>query len=288
MVQLRNLEGSVAVVTGGARGVGAAIAAGLARAGADIAIWDAPDWAAAPVGYPLSGEGELAQSAASIRALGRRAHTVAVDMRSPEAVEAATAETVAALGPADILVCAAGVRSATSVSRMTDEQWDSVIDTNLHGAYHAIRSTLGQLEASGAGRVLIVAAEEGRRGAPGLAHYAAAAWGQIGLAKSLALESAPFGVAVNVLTPGPIATEMSASADFWALAQSGRSGALPVEAASADGARQSLEAVHPSAAAYVSVESVCAAAMFAIGADGLEMTGSVIDVSAGLAAMNTV
>ena len=286
---MRNLAGSVAVVTGGARGVGAAIAAELAGAGADIAIWDAPDWPAAPIGYPLSDVDEMGRSAERVRALGRRAHAVAVDMRSPEAVEAAAAQTLAALGSIDILVCAAGVRSATPVSRMTDEQWDSVIDTNLHGAYHAIRSTLAQLEASGSGRVLIVAAEEGRRGAPGLAHYAAAAWGQIGLAKSLALESAPFGVAVNVVTPGPIATQMSERRllGHGAVRPLGRA----VRRGGLGGRGAGIPGGGPSQRPRLRERriSLCRSDVRDLrGGPGDDRVRCRIDVSAGLAAMNTV
>ncbi len=275
------------MVTGGARGIGAAIAKRLAAAGADIAIWDAPEWTDPPLGYPLSDRGDLREIEGEIRGQGRRAHAIAVDVRDPAAVDAAVAETVSELGAIDILVCAAGVRSAVPASRMTDEQWDSVVDVNLHGTYHCVRSALAHLESSGAGRVVIVASEEGRRGAVGLSHYAAASWGLIGLAKSLALESAQYGLAVNVITPGPVDTAMSRSIDYWALVQAGRTGADPVDDVSETSARRALEAAHPSGVAYVGVESVCDAAMFAIGAEGLDLTGSVLDVSAGLAATNT-
>ncbi|WP_254622802.1 SDR family NAD(P)-dependent oxidoreductase [Rhodococcus sp. W8901] len=286
-VQLRDLEGSVAVVTGGARGIGAAIAKRLAAAGVDVAIWDAPEWNDPPLGYALGDEADLRDIETEVRAHGRRAHAIAIDVRDPDAVESAVAETVSALGGLDILVCAAGVRSAVPVAEMTDVQWESVVDTNLHGAYHCIRSSLAHLESSGSGRVVIVAAEEGRRGAAGLSHYAAAAWGLIGLAKSLALESAEFGLAVNVLAPGPVDTTMSRTSDFWALAQAGRAGNDPVGEVNEESARSALELIHPSRSAYVSIESICDAAMFVIGATGLDMTGSVLDVSAGLAATNT-
>ncbi|WP_164877625.1 SDR family NAD(P)-dependent oxidoreductase [Prescottella agglutinans] len=284
---MRDLEGSIAVVTGGARGIGAAIAMRLASAGADIAIWDAPEWSDPPLDYALSDEGNLRETEAEIRRLGRRVHVIAVDVRDPAAVDAAVAETVSELGAIDTLVCAAGIRSAVPAAEMTDEQWDSVIDVNLHGTYHCVRSALGCLESSGTGRVVIVAAEEGRRGAAGLSHYAAAAWGLIGLAKSLALESAQFGLGVNVITPGPVDTAMSRSLGYWALVQAGRAGGNPVGDVGETSARRALEAIHPSGAAYVSIESVCDAAMFAIGSTNLDMTGSVLDVSAGLAATNT-
>ncbi|WP_280759211.1 SDR family NAD(P)-dependent oxidoreductase [Prescottella agglutinans] len=274
-------------MTGGARGIGAAIAVRLASAGADIAIWDAPEWSDPPLDYPLSDQANLRETVAGIRGLGRRAHAIAVDVRDPAAVDAAVVETVSELGAIDILVCAAGIRSGVSAARMTDEQWDSVIDVNLHGTYHSVRSALGHLESSGAGRVVIVAAEEGRRGAAGLSHYSAASWGLIGLAKSLALESAQFGLGVNVITPGPVDTTMSRSLDFWGLVQAGRTGVDPVGDPSEAAARRALEAAHPSGSAYVSIDSVCDAAMFAIGAANLDMTGSVLDVSAGLAATNT-
>lgn len=256
------LAGRVAVVTGGARGLGARVALDLAALGADVAVWDAPDWADAPLGYPLAGAADLESSVRAVGETGRRAYSVSVDVRDPTAVEAAVASTVAELGGIDVLVCAAGVRSVATGATMSDEEWDAVVDTNLHGVYHCLRAGLPHLESSGHGKVVVVAAEEGRRGAASLSHYSAAAWGAIGLAKSVAIEEAAYGVAVTVVCPGPMATVM---------------GTPEAEAVAA----------RPTASGgAVSVESVSETVQFAVTRPGLELTGSVLDVTAGLIAFN--
>ncbi|RYJ03965.1 MAG: SDR family NAD(P)-dependent oxidoreductase [Actinomycetales bacterium] len=258
----RPLEGRVAVVTGGARGLGAQVALDLAALGADVAVWDAPTWPDAPLGYPLSASDDLERTVRSVEEAGSRSLGVGVDVRDLADVERAVATTVAALGGIDVLVCAAGVRTVATGATMSDEEWDAVVDTNLHGVYHCLRAGLPHLEASGRGKVVVVAAEEGRRGAASLSHYSAAAWGAIGLAKSVAIEEAPYGVAVTVVCPGPMATVMGTP-----------------EAAAV--------AARPTATGgAVAVESVSETVQFAVTRPGLELTGSVLDVSAGLIAFN--
>ncbi len=252
----------VAVVTGGAGGLGARIALDLADAGADIAIWDAPAWSDAPVDYPLADAAAMDASVHAVEATGRRALAVAVDVRDLAAVERAVQHTIDRLGSLDVLVCAAGVRTVAPAATMTDEEWAAVVDTNLHGTYHCLRAALPHLESSGAGRVVVVAAEEGRRGAAELSHYSAAAWGAIGLAKSAAIEEAEYGVAVTVVCPGPMDTAMGTTA------------ALAVAARPTSTGRA------------VTVESVSDTVRFAVTRPGLELTGSVLDVTAGLIAFN--
>lgn len=256
------LAGRVAVVTGGARGLGARVVSDLAALGADVAVWDAPVWPDARLGYPLSGPADLERAVRTVEAAGRRSFGVGVDVRDHADVERAVESTVAALGGIDVLVCAAGVRTVATGASMSDEEWDAVLDTNLHGVYHCLRAGLPHLEASGRGRVVVVAAEEGRRGAASLSHYSAAAWGAIGLAKSVAIEEAAYGVAVTVVCPGPMATAMSTPEAVAVAARPTATGGA------------------------VGVESVSETVQFAVTRPGLEFTGSVLDVSAGLIAFN--
>ncbi|RNL61301.1 SDR family NAD(P)-dependent oxidoreductase [Nocardioides marmoriginsengisoli] len=282
-----SVAGRVAVVTGGARGLGKSIATALAAAGADVAVWDGPDWSDAPLAYSLASKAELDETVAELGGLGVRAVGESVDVRDLDQVVQATAATVAQLGRIDILVCAAGVRSCVPASAMTDDQWNSVVETNLHGTYHAIKSALPHLTASGAGRIVVVAAEEGRRGAASLSHYSAAAWAQIGLVKSIAVESAEAGIAASVVCPGPMDTAMSRTEEFWALAQAGRDGVVPVTVPNQADAEHALRVRHPSNTTYAAVDAVRDAVLFLAGQPGLDLTGAVLDVSAGLASMNT-
>ncbi len=279
--------GRVAVVTGGARGLGRAIATALAAAGADVSVWDAPVWSQAPLSYPLASRTDLDESVSAILDTGVRAVGEVVDVRDRDQVLRATAATIDKLGAIDLLICAAGVRSCVSAAEMTDDQWDSVVDTNLHGTFHAIQATLPHLATSGTGRIVVVAAEEGRRGAAALSHYSAAAWAQIGLVKSVAVESAGDGIAASVVCPGSMDTVMSQTDEFWTLAQAGRDGTAPVAAPDQAEAEHALRVRHPSNDTYAALDAVRHAVVFLAGQPGLDMTGAVLDVSAGLAAMNT-
>lgn len=276
-------EGRRVLVTGGARGLGAAIAASFVAAGARVAVWDAP--APMELGYPLAGSAELDGARAAV---GPTGHVAAVDVRDVAQVRAAVPATVAALGGGlDVVVCAAGVRTAATAATMSDAAWDAVVDTNLHGTYHVLRESLVHLEESGRGRIVVVAAEEGRRGAFGLSHYAAAAWGQIGLAKSLAHEVAGHGIAVGVVCPGVMDTAMSDDPSYWAVLQAGRDGSQAVTGPDRAAAEHALRVRHPSSTTYVDVDAVVRAVEQLVAEPGLDRTGAVVDVSAGLAATNT-
>ncbi|GAA1510712.1 SDR family NAD(P)-dependent oxidoreductase [Nocardioides humi] len=270
------------LVTGGARGLGAAVVASFAAGGARVAVWDAPTPMA--LDYPLSGAAEL--DAARV-AVGPTGHVAAVDVRDVAQVRSELPATVAALGGLDVVVCAAGVRTAATAATMSDAAWDAVVDTNLHGTYHVLREALIHLEESGRGRIVVVAAEEGRRGAFGLSHYAAAAWAQIGLAKSLAHEVAEHGIAVGVVCPGVMDTAMTSDPAYWSVLQAGRDGSLAVAAPDRAEAEHALRVRHPSHTTYVSVDAVVRAVDQLVAEPGLDRTGAVVDVSAGLAAANT-
>jgi NAD(P)-dependent dehydrogenase (short-subunit alcohol dehydrogenase family) len=160
---------------------------------------------------------------------------------------------------------------------MSDDEWDEVVDTNLHGVYNVARETLPRLTGRGRGRMLVLVGDEARRGVAGVSHVAAAGWSVIGLAKSIALESARSGVAVNVICSGPVDGVPSASPDFARLYGGGDTTATVI----------ALESKHPDGEAWVPVESVVEAAVFVLGAPGTAMTGSVFDISNGLSALNS-
>ncbi|MBM7516653.1 SDR family NAD(P)-dependent oxidoreductase [Nocardioides nitrophenolicus] len=275
-------DGRRVLITGGARGLGAAIAASFVAAGARVAVWDAPG--GMQLGYPLSGAAELD---AARELVGPEGHVAAVDVRDVAQVRAALPAAVEALGGLDVVICAAGVRTAATAATMSDADWDAVVDTNLHGTYHVLRESLAHLEASGRGRIVVVAAEEGRRGAFGLSHYAAAAWGQIGLAKSLAHEVADQGISLGVVCPGVMETAMTDDPAFWAVLQAGRDGSLATTGPDRGAAEHALRVRHPSSTTYVDLDAVVRAVDQLVSEPGLDRTGAVIDVSAGLAATNT-
>ncbi len=281
------LSGRRAVVTGGARGLGAAIASALVDGGAAVVVWDAPEWTDCPAAYPLATAETLTTLIGSLSDRGATATGIGVDVRRPEQVQRAMRESIEVLGGVDLLVCAAGVRTSVLAATMTDQEWDAVVDANLHGTYHVLREAVRHLEDSGRGRAVVIAADEGRRGSYAHSHYAAAAWAQIGLAKSLALEVAESGTAVSVVCPGPLDTEMTTDPAYWAAVQAGRDGRAAVTTADREEAEHQLRVRHPSSRAYADQEAVVRAVLHLLAEPGLDLTGAVLDVSAGLAATNT-
>lgn len=189
----RDLAGRVALVTGGASGIGLACARELSRRGARVAIAD-------------SDERRLARVAARFSAAGR----YAVDVADPAAVRQTVAELSRRAGRLDILVLAAGICRDSVLWKMTDDAWARVIDVDLSGAAHVLRAAAPALRRRRGGRVVIISSINGKRGKFGQANYAAAKAGLTGLARSAARELARSGVTVNVVEPGFTETPMTA------------------------------------------------------------------------------
>jgi 3-oxoacyl-[acyl-carrier protein] reductase len=193
------LNGRAAIVTGGASGIGAAVALELAREGCDVAIVDR-----------RAGEG-AASVVSGIEALGRRARFVEADVRDAERAGQAIAEVTAAFGRLDILVCCAGIANDAVSWKMTPEQWDEVIGVNLTGCFHWNRLVGAALRDRGWGRIVNISSINGLRGKFGQANYAASKGGLIALSKTLARELGRSGVTVNVVAPGFVRTAMTAA-----------------------------------------------------------------------------
>ncbi len=187
-----------ALVTGGSRGIGRAIALALARQGAAVAV-----------NYR-----ERADAAAEVVALvarnGGRAMAVQADVRDFAAVKAMTDTVARTLGPIDILVNNAGILRDKPVAFMTDEEWNAVLDTCLKGAFHCIKALSKSMARAKRGRIVNIASDAGLLGDMMRANYASAKAGMIGLTKTVAREMAASGVTVNALAPGVIETELLA------------------------------------------------------------------------------
>ena len=197
-------DARTAFVTGGSRGIGRACAVALAEAGHRIAFC-----------YSSDDDGAKATRAAVEKA-GADTLVVRTDIRDPAAVNTAFGEIENALGPVELLVNNAGTTEDGLVARMSDEQWQSVIDTNLTGAFHTIRRAAPKMMRARWGRIVNVSSVSAHRGGPGQANYAAAKAGLLGLTRSIARELAPRNVTCNVVAPGPIVTSMTEGlSDEW-------------------------------------------------------------------------
>jgi 3-oxoacyl-[acyl-carrier protein] reductase len=197
-------DARTAFVTGGSRGIGRACAVALGEAGHRVAFC-----------YSSDDDGAKATRAAVEKA-GGDTLAVRADIRDPAAVDSAFGEIEHALGPVELLVNNAGTTEDGLVARMTDDQWQRVIDTNLTGAFHTIRRAAPKMMRARWGRIVNISSVGAHRGGPGQANYAAAKAGLLGLTRSVARELAPRNVTCNVVAPGPIVTSMTEGlSDEW-------------------------------------------------------------------------
>jgi 3-oxoacyl-[acyl-carrier protein] reductase len=176
----------VVLVTGGSKGIGHGIAARLAQAGHRVAA--------------TYRSGEVPQGVLGVRC----------DVTDPDQVEAAFAEVESALGSVEVLVANAGITRDTLLMRMSDEDWDQVIATNLTGAFRVARRAARPMIRGRFGRIVFISSVAGQMGSAGQVNYAAAKSGLVGMARSLARELGSRGVTANVLAPGFIETDMTA------------------------------------------------------------------------------
>jgi len=241
-------EQRVALVTGGAQGIGRAIALALANAGLDVAVVD------------LNPDG-VASAVAELAATGRRAFGFTGDVSSLAFAQEAVAKTVAAAGALHVLVNNAGITRDGLIMRMKSEDWDAVLRVNLTGSFNFCKAAVPGLIKQRWGRIVNISSVVGAMGNAGQVNYAASKAGLIGLTKSLAREVASRGVTVNAVAPGFIDTAMTQ--------------AMPAKA------RETLIAQIP-AGRLGQVEDVAAAVGYLASEGAGYVTGQVLHVNGGL------
>ncbi len=192
-----DLTGKTALVTGGSRGIGRAIGLRLATQGADVAFTYRGNAAAA------------AATTGDIEALGRRALAVQADASDGDAAEGVVKAVIEAFGRVDILVNNAGITRDDLIMRMTAEAWRDVLETNLFGAFWALKACTRPMLKARSGRIVNITSVSGQAGQTGQANYSAAKAGLIGLTKATARELASRTITVNAVAPGFVLTELT-------------------------------------------------------------------------------
>lgn len=201
------MKGRIALITGGTRGIGRAVAVKLASLGAEVALF-------------YAGNAQAAEEALrDVRAKGVRAVAYQCDVSDGEAVNKAVAEARGALGPFDILVNNAGITRDGLSMRMREEDFRRVVDVNLTGAFLVSKAVMPDFIRKRAGRIINISSVAGLMGNAGQANYSAAKAGMIGLTKTLARELAARNITVNAVAPGFIKTEMTGAMKEEVLAQ---------------------------------------------------------------------
>jgi 3-oxoacyl-[acyl-carrier protein] reductase len=192
-----DLTGKSAVVTGGSRGIGRAICLRLARQGADVC-------------FSYRGNAAAAEAtAADIVALGRRAVAMQGDATDPEAADALVKAALEAFGKVDILVNNAGITRDDLIMRMSVDDFRAVLETNLFGAFYAIKAVTRPMLKARSGRIVNITSVSGQAGQMGQANYSSAKAGLIGLTKATARELASRGITCNAVAPGFVLTELT-------------------------------------------------------------------------------
>jgi NAD(P)-dependent dehydrogenase (short-subunit alcohol dehydrogenase family) len=194
-----DLTGRVAVVTGASRGIGRAVAVALAEAGADVCV-------------AARTASDLEDTAAAVRAAGRRSLVVPTDVAVAADVDRLIARTVAELGGLDVLVNNSGIGEPCTALDTTDELWDRHLAVNATGTFLCCRAAAGHMLARGSGKIVNITSIFALKGVPNYAAYTASKAAVVGLTKALAVEWAAGGVQVNAVAPGYFATDINAEA----------------------------------------------------------------------------
>jgi NAD(P)-dependent dehydrogenase (short-subunit alcohol dehydrogenase family) len=192
---MKRLTERVAIVTGGGRGIGKAVALAYAREGADVAV------------VARSGS-EIDQAVCDLEALGSRALAVQADVSKPADVDRMVTTVLEEFGQVDILFNAAGVRAVAPSEELLPEEWQEVITVNLSGSFLCSQAVFEPMKGAGRGKIIMVGSMQAHSGAPFRAAYVASKTGLIGLTRGLGVEWAKYGINVNILSPGYFETDI--------------------------------------------------------------------------------
>ena len=271
----RFLEGRRAWVTGGATGMGRAIAIALAKAGADLAIGALSATGKLPdAAYAARPDlGEIEAAAETIRALGVKCFAQGLDVREDASVDDFQHTAAKMLGGIDILINAAGVSAQEAMTTHRDETWTTVLDINLNGCYRTIRRCFPSMLKRRWGRIINISSTAADVGFPRHAAYCASKSGLLGLTRCVALEGAEYGVTCNAINPGSVGTEMMRLGSLRRIAQGGQGATVEENFAMVADAMPQKR--------LIPAEEIAATAAYLCRNEALGINGEAITVSGG-------
>jgi SDR family mycofactocin-dependent oxidoreductase len=270
------VDGLTALITGAARGQGRSHAVRLAEEGADIVAIDAAE-DVATVNYPMARPADLEETKAQVERLGRRCITVLADVRDQTAMDDAVAQCLTAFGHLDIVVANAGIASFGATWELPEQTWQDVIDINLTGVWHTVKSAAPAMIAGGrGGSIALISSVAGLKGMATIAHYSAAKHGLVGLARTLANELAPHRIRVNSIHPTNVATDMILNEPMYRQLRD------DLEHPTLDDVLEGMVAMHVLEVPWVESIDVSNAVLWLASDEARYITGVALPVDAGL------
>lgn len=270
--------GKVALITGGARGIGRAIAVALAKEGANIVICDIAAQMST-IAYPMGSSDDMTMTKKLVEAEGVKCLSMQADVRSSADLNKVVAQTITDFGRLDMVIANAGIANMGFVEQMEDDAWEDVIAVNLVGVARTLKATIPQLRKQNAGRIVVIASVSGRGGSPGMSAYNSSKWGAIGLTKSVAGEVGNNNITCNAICPTAIDTPMLQN-DFVRKLWS------PINPTPA-GLNERMKGSHLLPVGLLDPKEIANAAVFLCSPQANFITGVALDVAAGSTARNT-
>lgn len=267
-------QGRVAVVTGGARGIGRAIALALAREGCDLVIGDVLEGLPDGTPYPKATQADLDQTVAAAGASGVRCIGLRMDVREASEGEALIEAARASFGRLDFLIANAAVTLEGRLTDLAPDQFDAVVRTNLHGVFNVMAPALRLMTEAGRGRVVAIDSGAGKHAEAEAGAYVASKFGLIGLCKTAALEVAEHGVTVNAVLPGPTDTPMMSSPQRF------RQAVPDKPDPTRDDYLEARKDATPMGLAWIKPEDVAAVVLFLLSDEARFVSGETISVDA--------
>jgi SDR family mycofactocin-dependent oxidoreductase len=271
----KRFEGKAALITGAARGQGRSHAVALAREGANIAICDIVEQIDT-VPYGLSAPSDLEETKRLCEAEGAKVVAERADVRKYAEVKAFADKAIDEFGQIHILIPNAGIFTFGTLTEMSEEMFNDMIDTNLRGCWHVIKAVVPNMAEHQYGRVVIIGSSSSLIGYPNVGHYTAAKHGVLGLTKSLAVEQAANGITVNCVCPTGVRTMMLENEAAWQL--------VNPDNPTREGAMQNFQLMNAIPRPWLEPEDVTKLVLFLASDDSMYMTGGEVKIDMGLTA----